>query len=248
MIVGRSPEKTARVAAGIGARGLVADYTCLDDVRRVAADILRSVDRIDVLLNNAGGAFDPRHTTPDGYEPNFQVNHLAPFLLTMLLREPLRRAPATSRVINTSSLVHLIASKRFGQLGRIPKPPHVPLRSYASSKMMNILSAVALTDRWSQEGVVAAAVHPGIVATNFGRESVIIRAAYETPVRHLVSINAEQGAAPLIALAADKPVGEVAGQYFHRYRPGFALRPYAVDHERADRLWQESCRLIGHEG
>ena len=102
VIVGRSPDKTRAVAAETGTEGHVADFTRLDQVRDLARELRARHSRVDVLLNNAGLIAGPQRTvTPDGHELTFQVNHLAGFLLTMLLREPL--AAARGRVITTSS-------------------------------------------------------------------------------------------------------------------------------------------------
>src|SRR5687768_8000075 len=81
LVTGRSPEKTATVAESIGVEPLLADFSRLDDVRALAAQVSGQVDHLDVLVNNAGGTFSPSRRTHDGHEPNFQINHLAPFLL-----------------------------------------------------------------------------------------------------------------------------------------------------------------------
>ena len=102
VLVGRSPAKTSAVAAEIGAEGHVADFADLGQVRRVADEIGSRYPRVDVLVNNAGliaGA--ARTVTTDGHELTFQVNHLAPFLLTLLLRDQLSAVGAS--VITTSS-------------------------------------------------------------------------------------------------------------------------------------------------
>ncbi|GLZ15341.1 hypothetical protein Acsp04_55760 [Actinomadura sp. NBRC 104425] len=110
---GRSPERTAAIAAEIGAEPLIADFADLTQVRRLAGELLDRCERIDVLANNAGGLVSQRQDTRDGHELTFQANHLAPFLLTMLLlprlREGGRATPA--RVVTTSSL-----GNRFGRL------------------------------------------------------------------------------------------------------------------------------------
>src|SRR4051812_16521155 len=80
LVTGRSAEKLAPVADAVGTDPLIADFSRLDDVRRLAAEVGERVEKIDVLLNNAGGTFVPSKKTHDGHEPNFQVNHLAPFL------------------------------------------------------------------------------------------------------------------------------------------------------------------------
>jgi NAD(P)-dependent dehydrogenase (short-subunit alcohol dehydrogenase family) len=82
VFVGRSPAKTQAIAGELGAECFLADFTRLDDVRTLAAALDRACPRIDVLVNNAGGIFGDRAKTADGFEKTFQVNHLAPFLLT----------------------------------------------------------------------------------------------------------------------------------------------------------------------
>src|SRR3954467_4304048 len=91
-VTGRSTDKLRPIAEAVGTQPLVADFSRLDDVRRLAAQLAKRVEKVDVLMNNAGGTFPPRKLTHDGHEPNFQVNHLAPFLLTNLLRAKLAAA------------------------------------------------------------------------------------------------------------------------------------------------------------
>ncbi len=103
LVTGRSADKLAAVADPIGAESFVADFSRLDDVRRLGEQVAAATDRIDVLVNNAGGTFSPDRLTADGHEPNFQINHLAPFLLTHLLRPTLAAADG-ALVLNTSSV------------------------------------------------------------------------------------------------------------------------------------------------
>ena len=103
VVVGRSPEKTAAVAQALNAPSHLADFADLGQVRALAAELLASYPRIDVLANNAGGLFG-QETTKDGFDKTFQVNHLAPFLLTHLLMDRLIESDA--RVIQTSSAAH----------------------------------------------------------------------------------------------------------------------------------------------
>src|SRR5688572_27129776 len=92
LVTGRSADKLRPVAEAVGTEPLVADFSRLDDVRRLAAEVGERTDTLDVLMNNAGGTFAPSGRTVDGHEPNLQVNHLAPFLLTHLLRPRLAAA------------------------------------------------------------------------------------------------------------------------------------------------------------
>ncbi len=138
-VTGRSADKLRPVADAVGTEPLVADFSRLDDVRRLAEQVRERVDTLDVLLNNAGGTFAPSRKTHDGHEPNFQINHLAPFLLT---------------------------------------------RGIAS--------------RWSDDGVVSAAVHPGPVGSSFGRDSWLVGLLYRSPLKRLGTITVPEGSEPLI--------------------------------------------------
>jgi NAD(P)-dependent dehydrogenase (short-subunit alcohol dehydrogenase family) len=101
-VVGRDPQKTAAVARAPGADNFVADFTALDEVRRLAADLYSVYPRIDVLANSAGGVFDNNVATVDGFETTFQVNHLAPYLLTPLLTDKLIASRAS--VLRTTTI------------------------------------------------------------------------------------------------------------------------------------------------
>src|SRR5215472_5637330 len=114
-VVGRSPDRTAAVAASVGTEPIVADFARLADVRAVAAQVLDRCDRLDALVNNAGIWVLRRQETQDGHELMFQVNHLAPFLLTALLKD-LLIASAPARVITTASVANLNGFVRIADL------------------------------------------------------------------------------------------------------------------------------------
>ena len=203
LLVGRSPEKTASIARDVGAEHFIADYARLDDVRELATGIRRATDRIDVLANNAGGIFGRRTETVDGHEMTLQVNHLAPFLLTELLREELKAGEGV--VLNTSSS----AARRFARLdiddleGVRSYSPH---RAYGNAKLANILHARGLLARYGAEGITAVAFDPGNVRTNFASESnSILRLIYRTPLSRLVLISPERGGANLAFFADGTP-------------------------------------------
>ena len=109
VVVGRSAEKTERTAKEIGADYFVSDFAELAQVRQLAAQLKEKYPRIDVLANNAGGIMGQRGLTVDGHEKTFQINHLAPFLLTTELMDVLTASRAT--VINTSSAANALYGK-----------------------------------------------------------------------------------------------------------------------------------------
>ncbi len=166
VVVGRSPQKTAAVAADIGADHFVTDFADLTQVRALADELLARYPRIDVLANNAGGMMGDRSVTVDGHEKTFQVNHLAPFLLTMLLLDRLIESRAS--VVNTSS----VGNKLFGNLDiddLESEHDYTAQRAYGNAKLENILFTKELHRRYHDAGISTAALHPGGVASNFGK-------------------------------------------------------------------------------
>lgn len=253
VVVGRSAEKLAAVASDTGAMALTADFARLDDVRILAEHIRERVGVIDVLMNNAGGTFAPELRTVDGHEPNFQINHLAPFLLTNLLHDRLAAASG-ALVLNTSSIANLFGRVDVDDLD-FRRRRALQMRAYGASKRMNIMFTRAIAHRWSADGIVSAAVHPGPVATSFGRDSRAVGLLYRTPLRHLASITPDQGAAPLIELALRGADPAINGVYFSRHRANGRESKQAHDRKVVDQLWSASAALAGlsesaehHEG
>lgn len=165
VLVGRSPQKIERVTQDIGVEYFLADFTRLDDVRGLAADLDSRYDRIDVLANNAVGVFGDRKKTVDGFEQTIEINHLAPFLLTHLLMDKLIESNAS--VIQTSSACARIAGKLdIDDLDQDRN--YSPIRAYGTAKLPNILFTKELHRRYHAKGLSAAAFHPGTVATSFG--------------------------------------------------------------------------------
>lgn len=243
VLVGRSASKLAPVAADTGATALTADFADLAQVRSLAREIREHVDVIDVLMNNAGGTFAPRLRTAEGHEPNFGINHLAPFLLTNLLQDRLAAADG-ALVLNTSSVGNLFGRVDLDDVDYRRRRPF-ETRAYGTSKLMNILFTRAIAQRWAGEGIVSAAVHPGPVATSFGRDSWFVGLLYRTPLRHLAAITPAQGAAPLIELANRGADPEINGVYFDRHRAGGRENRQAHDPKLIDGLWTLSAELAG---
>lgn len=237
VIVGRSPEKTERVAKELDVPYYLADFKKLNEVRALAHQLQHDLPRIDVLANNAGGIMGPHALTTDGNEMTVQVNHLAPFLLTKLLLDKLIASRAS--VIATSSNAHKAAgaldpydmtlSRRF-----------TPGRAYARVKLMNILFTKELERRYGGAGLRAVAFHPGVVNTNFSSEfGGLLNKGFTSGVRHLFRTPAE-GAETLVWLATTedwKP-----GQYYKDRKISKTTRQ-ANDPELARRLWERSAAL-----
>ena len=183
IIVGRNPEKTARVANELGVPYHLSDYARLSDVVRLAGE-LNQYDRIDVLANNAGGAQNERKLTEDGFERTFQINLLAQFLLTNLLLDKLAASHAT--VIQTASIAANLFGADYDPADPQSEKLYTPFRAYGRAKLEDILFTRELQRRYGDRGICAVAFEPGVVRTNFGSESVaFVRFCYQIGRAHV---------------------------------------------------------------
>lgn len=229
-------------APGAAHRVHYADLLQVAEVKRVAAEIAAAEPRIDILVNNAGALFSFRRLTPEGLERTFALNHLAYFVLSLGLREPLLAA-SPSRVINTASAAHQSAKLDFADLQFARA--YNGVSAYQRSKLCNILFTRELARRWTGSGVTVNCLHPGFVASRFGRESggllpLVLRVA------QLFAISSEEGAETIVYLASSPEVADVTGRYFFKCR-AIAPAPQAEDDRAAGRLWLESAKLAGIE-
>ncbi|MCC6494923.1 MAG: SDR family NAD(P)-dependent oxidoreductase [Propionibacteriaceae bacterium] len=244
LIVGRNAEKTAAVAGATGAEPFVADFSRLDEVRALADQVKDRLDgSLDVLANNAGGIFGDRLVTTDGFEYTFQVNHLAPFLLTQLLLDEL--LAATGSVVNTSS----VASRLFGDLDIDDlgnERNYSPAKAYGDAKLENILFTRALHARFHDRGLSTMAFHPGNVATNFAADTTNpMRFIYHTPLRRLALISADKGGANLTWAIEGRPGTDwQSGEYYDQRKPARRFNPQMLETDLADRLWDRSAEMV----
>jgi NAD(P)-dependent dehydrogenase (short-subunit alcohol dehydrogenase family) len=241
VIVGRSKDKTTAVAAALKADSFVADFSDLEQVRALAAYLLERYERIDALVNNAGGVMGPRRITVDGHEGTFQINHLAHFLLTTLLLDRLIASRAS--VINTSSVAHkLVGRVNIDDLDSEGR--YSPFRAYGAAKLENILFAKELHRRYHEQGVSAAAFHPGPVASNFSNDPQSpFRFAYRSALKRVL-LSPKKGADTLEWLATTRPGSDwTSGEYYCKRKIARASKQ-ANDPQVAINLWERSVAMI----
>jgi NAD(P)-dependent dehydrogenase (short-subunit alcohol dehydrogenase family) len=244
VVVGRSAQKTAAVADAIGAEAHLVDYSRLDDVRRLADELLARYPRIDVLANNAGGVFSDRNTSADGHEMTFQVNYLAPFLLTNLLLARLTTASEGARVINTASMAYRRGRLDLDDLDRT-RGRYSGAGAYSTTKLANVLFTRELARRTQDTGVTTAAFHPGRIATDIGREGGLYHLLFGSRLAKALNSTPAQGAEPLVRLATTVDTHTVNGQYYHRFTPEDPKNKQATDPNLAQQLWERSAQLTG---
>lgn len=250
-VVGRSPERTARAAEAIAASArehgvgapdvapMVCDFASLAAVRGLAAQLLERHAKLHILVNNAGLWLQRQQPSADGHETTFAVNHLAPFLLTTLLRDRMI-ASAPARVVNVSSRLHsdprtldvdsLAAPKRFSGIG-----------AYASSKLCNVLFSRELAERLKGTGVTSNALHPGDIATEVTRDNRVLSFLSDRLGRPFL-LTPEEGSRTTVHVATHAPLIEVTGRYFAVCREAPASK-LADDAALRARLWEISESL-----
>lgn len=218
---------------------LQADYSSLDDVRAMAAELNQKIERLDVLVNNAGASSTGSLSySKEGYELTFAVNHLASFLLTQLLLEKLIAAKQ-ARVVNVSSVGHKFAPFDINDLmSKNTKPSN----AYFRSKFANILFSNELSRRYHMQGICSNALHPGTVKSNFGSEDIKTKIFYTLATPFLKTV--KQGAETLIYLASSSEVEGKTGGYYYKCKL-VNPAPETQDETLASQLWEKSLSLVG---
>ncbi len=223
------------------------DLADLASVRRAADEVRTRWDRLDVLVNNAGGTWSARQVTAQGFEYTFGVNHLGHFSFTTRLLDRLAGS-SPGRVVNVTSVGHHFASKgmRFDDLQS--ERHYEGMEVYCRAKLANVLFTVELARRLEGTGVTANAAHPGWVRSRFGMDGDLsgltglgirlIRPFQITPAR---------GARTSVFLATSSRVAGRTGEYWVRCKPGH-MAAKARDPAAAARLWEESERLVAGAG
>jgi NAD(P)-dependent dehydrogenase (short-subunit alcohol dehydrogenase family) len=206
-----------------------ADLGSLDQVRDLA-DSLNGEERIDVLVNNAGiGTARPREESEDGYELTFQVNYLAPFLLTRRLL-PLIERSAPARIVNVTSAGQAPIDFDDVMLER----NYTGVQAYCQSKLALVMFTFDLAEELEGSGVTANCLHPGTyMPTN------MVRQAGVEPVTPL-----EDGIAATMRLITSPELEETNGHYFDGTSES-APHPQAEDPEARRRLRELSEELTG---
>jgi NAD(P)-dependent dehydrogenase (short-subunit alcohol dehydrogenase family) len=241
-LVGREAARVEDVAREAEATGggapvhqHVADLALVADVRALAAEVSERYAHIDVLANNAGALFATRRETSEGIEQTFALNHLAPFLLTNLLRDRL----TGGRVVTTSSDAHKSGLLDLEDLQS--KKSYAAMKVYGTSKLCNILFTRELARRAPE--LHANCFHPGVVRTGFGKnENGIWRIL--TTVGGPFFRSPQRGARSLVWLATSTEAAGLTGEYVQDEKV-LAPSAQAQDETLARGLWERSAELVG---
>ncbi|MEY4949126.1 MAG: hypothetical protein RL698_1337 [Pseudomonadota bacterium] len=253
----RAADAVARLAAETGNREIeyvLADLSRQQSIREAADRILGRVDRLDVLINNAAATFSSFDLTEDGIERTIATNHFGYFLLTGMLLDPVRRAPA-GRIVNVASNGHRRVAPDFESFTR--DNGYFVLRAYDQSKLANVLFTVELAQRLRGTGVTVNCLHPGRIATRIGTKPSMSRfhALAWRALAAATGRSPEAGARPSVHLATAEEVRDVSGRYFTGFTPTLNLPVARIREERMNpaaddpavraELWRISEELSG---
>jgi NAD(P)-dependent dehydrogenase (short-subunit alcohol dehydrogenase family) len=225
-------------AAGPGAHTVhIADLSVIAGMKRVGAAIAAAEPGVDLLLNNAGAVFMGRTRTVDGLAASFATNHLAYYVLSLLLLPRLQATPG-ARIVCTSSRAHQNGHMNFSRLQRDG------IGGYAQSKLANLLFVRRLAQLLGSGGVTVNALHPGFVATRFADNCGPAWRMLMNLLKRSAALTPEQGARTLVYLAESPEVAGRSGGYYVDCRQA---EPSAAAQSDADalRLWQVSAQLTG---
>ncbi len=217
---------------------LLADLSSQQSIRQLADEFKRKYDRLDVLVNCAGGVRGKRELTADGYEQTFALNHLGYFLLTNLLLDTLK-ASAPSRIVSVASEAQSFGRINFDDLMGAKK--YSAWGAYGQSKLANVMFTYELARQLAGSGVTANAVHPGVVRSGFGGDFGGIIGLGMKLIRPF-EITPERGAQTIIYLATSPEVEGVSGEYFSNKKP-IKSKKQSYDVADQQRLWQVSEQL-----
>lgn len=215
------------------------DVSSMQSVREAAKELKGKLTNINVLINNAGSAFLEKQFSKDGFEMTFALNHLGHFLLTKSLMPLLQKGHA--RIINVSSEAHKNAEPNFDDL----KWEHITykgFKAYGISKLYNIYFTKSLAEKYWGKGIVAYALHPGVVNTNIWSEAKGFLGILVWILK-LFMISSKKGAQTTIFLATHPNLETKSGLYFRKCKVA-RTAPTAYDSVARNRLWDISEKLV----
>lgn len=248
VLVGRSREKLGQLKSqlerdyGASADFVLCDFARLSDVRRAAEEINARYSVIDVLINSAGLHSTKRLLTADGNELVFQVNHLSPFLFTMLLLDRVKTS-SQGRIIQVNSEGHRFGGLKMSDLDW-SKRFYIGLRSYGASKTAQLMTVMKLAEQLKGTNVTINAMHPGGVRTNIGSNNGwLYRAWLHGVIWHFLKDPVISGES-LYYLAADPSLNNATGKYFNLTIDEKPM-PHALDEAVREQIWVKSHELTG---
>lgn len=245
VLVGRDQERSRKATTHIlestgndQVEFLLADLSDQSQIRALADTFKSRYQKLDILLNNAGGFYLRRQISVDGVEMTFALNHLNYFMLTLLLLETIDAAPS-GRIVNVSSGAHHRYDMNFDDLEN--KKWYNGWRAYCQSKLANLLFTYELAKKLKGSNITVNALHPGFTATRIGMNNGFLAHLFLSLISRRM-LTPEEGAQTPIYLASSPDVNHVSGKYFYKSRQAKSS-PASHDPVSAERLWMISTEM-----
>ncbi|XP_038621873.1 retinol dehydrogenase 12-like [Tachyglossus aculeatus] len=232
----------SEIRAGTGNQQVLVRRLDLADtksIRAFADRFLAEEKQLHILINNAGVMMCPYSKTADGFEMHLGVNHLGHFLLTHLLLGRLKES-APARVVNVSSLAHILGKIRFHDLQGEKR--YSGNLAYCHSKLANILFTRELARRLQGTGVTTYALHPGLVHSELVRHSLLMCLVWRLFSFFVKS--SQEGAQTSLHCAVAEDLESLSGKYFSDCKRA-PVSARGRNDATARRLWEVSCELLG---
>ncbi len=259
IIGGRNQNKVKQAMIEIDSQGsgkidsVLIDLSSMSSVRNASKDIHKRYTKIDGLVNCAGVMQTPQIETVDGFELQLATNHLGHFLFSGLLLDLIEQA--SGRIVSVSSIVHWTGQIHFNDLMLKEAKAYDPMKAYRQSKLATLMFSLELDRKLKALGssVKSLACHPGFSATqllNNGPKG--IQKFIGKLFMSVLAQPAYNGAIPLVLSVAGQEA--ISGAYYGPQSMGEAkgnisdgsVAEQALDKKAAERLWNESEKLVGH--
>ncbi len=253
LMVNRSEEKSQKVQReisgefGVAIDYVIADLSVLSDIQAAGAFLARLETPIDVLIHNAGLHLAKRMETPDGFEVNFALHYLAPFIITSMLKDKFKN-DKRGRIIFVGS-----EGYRFAAWGlelddlQWEKRPYSGLKAYGAGKLAQLLSMHIFAHSLAQDNVTINAMHPGMVRTETGKDNGKFYKWYKKNIIDKNSASPDISAEALYYLSASQELEGISDSFFHLTTKE-ELSPPARDLEAAQALWTRTNELLREKG
>lgn len=218
-------------------RLILADFSSLKEIVKLAAEVKSDYKRLDVLVNNAGLSLPKRQLSADGIEKVFAINHIGYFYLTGLLLD-LIKSSSPSRIINVASEAHseidfndLMSENKYNQF-----------KAYGSSKAANIMFTYELAERHKEFYVTANCLHPGVVRTNI-YDNVPFLAKMLITMMKPFFISPDKSAEYIFPLISSEQYKKVTGKYFIKGKES-SSKEFTYNKDLHKKLWEITDNII----
>jgi NAD(P)-dependent dehydrogenase (short-subunit alcohol dehydrogenase family) len=249
VIVGRNQEKTEECVAEIKRATsnphieyLLGDLSVMNDARRIGNEFNAKYEDLHLLINNAGGVYQTREETAEGFEKTMATNHLSHFIMTNILLEKIKKS-APGRIVNVSSMSHYQGRWNPDDINMQKK--YFVMWAYSNSKLYNVLFTKYLAEQLKDSKVTVNCLHPGVVKTKIGSKNTKWwGAAAWNLLTALKGISEDEGAKTSLYLASSPEVEGITGKYFDKCKEKEPSE-IAKDPKAAEELWKMSLEMSG---